>query len=93
VARQPAPDREQPRPGEPSAFSRSLAEFVRARRAQNRLSQTDLALMAGVGRRFVSDLENGKPTLRLQKVDAVLRVFGMRLGVVRREVGSEEARG
>ena len=48
------------------------------------MSQEDLALLSGVGRRFVSDLENGKPTSRLDKVDDVLKVFGKRLGVVDR---------
>lgn len=46
------------------------------------MSQTDLALLAGVGRRFVSELEAGKPTLQLGKVNAVLAVFGKCLGLV-----------
>lgn len=46
------------------------------------MSQTDLALLAGVGRRFVSELESGKSSLRLDKVEAVLAVFGQRLGAV-----------
>lgn len=59
-----------------------LAGFVRRRRKANRLTQEDLALLAGVGRRFVSELENGKSSLQIDKVDAVLQVFGKRLGVV-----------
>lgn len=46
------------------------------------MTQAELAALAGVGVRFVSDLENGKPTLRLETLNAVLRVFGRRLGVV-----------
>jgi len=61
----------------------SLAAFVRGERRRNRLSQGRLALLAGVGRRFVVELEAGKPTLRLDKVEAVLRVFGRRLAIVR----------
>ena len=49
-----------------------LATFVKQRRRQLRLSQPDLAAKAGVGLRFVRDLEQGKGTLRLDKVNAVL---------------------
>ncbi len=63
---------------------KAVGAYVRSRRKANKMSQSDLALLAGVGRRFVSDLENGKPTSRLDKVDAVLKVFGKRLGVVDR---------
>jgi y4mF family transcriptional regulator len=62
-----------------------LGEFVRRRRRANSLTQAQLALLAHVGRRFVSDLENGKATLALDKVDLVLKVFGKRLGLVDRE--------
>jgi y4mF family transcriptional regulator len=59
-----------------------IGTLVRERRRANRMTQAELAALAGVGVRFVSDLENGKPTLRLETVNAVLRVFGRRLGVV-----------
>ncbi len=59
-----------------------IGSFVRARRRANRLTQTELAELAGVGLRFVVELERAKPTLRMDKVNAVLHVFGMRLGVV-----------
>lgn len=59
-----------------------LADFVRDRRRAHGMNQADLALLAGVGRRFVSELEAGKPTLQLAKVDRVLAVFGKRLGLV-----------
>jgi y4mF family transcriptional regulator len=62
-----------------------VAAFVRRSRRSNRLSQTQLALLAGVGRRFVSELENAKPTLQLGMVDRVLRVLGKRLGMVELE--------
>jgi hypothetical protein len=38
--------------------------------------------LAGVGKRFLVELEDGKPTLRLDKVNQVLRAFGKRLGPV-----------
>jgi len=61
---------------------RSIGMFVRERRRAGRMTQTELAELAGVGLRFVVELERDKPTLRLDRVNAVLRVFGMRVGVV-----------
>ena len=59
-----------------------IADFVRNRRRANRLTQVELAELAGVGTRFVSELERGKRTVRLDAVSAVLAVFGKQLGVV-----------
>ncbi len=56
-----------------------LAAFVKQRRKLLQLSQPDLAAKAGVGLRFVRELEQGKATLRLDKVDQVLRLFGHEL--------------
>lgn len=46
------------------------------------LTQVDLAEKSGVGLRFVRELEQGKPTLRLDKVNQVLALFGHELGAV-----------
>lgn len=46
------------------------------------MTQKALGELAGVGRRFIVDLEKGKPTLRMDAVNAVLAVFGKTLGVV-----------
>ena len=54
----------------------SLVQFVKTRRKQLGLTQVDLADRAGVGLRFVRDLEQGKQTLRLDKVNQVLALFG-----------------
>ena len=59
-----------------------ISSFVRARRRSNRLTQAELAELAGVGTRFVSELERGKPTVRLDSVRAVLGVFGKAVGIV-----------
>jgi y4mF family transcriptional regulator len=56
-----------------------LATFVKQRRKLLHLSQPDLAAKAGVGLRFVRELEQGKPTLQLDKVNAVLQLFGHEL--------------
>ncbi len=58
-----------------------IAAFVRRRRKARRMSQASLAARAGVGTRFVSELERGKPTLRLDAVNRVLAVFGKRVGL------------
>lgn len=59
-----------------------LAGYVRSRREAAGLSLRALAELAGVGVRALWELEHGKPTLRLDLVNAVLAVFGKRLGVV-----------
>lgn len=61
---------------------RRVAEFVRDRRRANNLTQLQLSELASVGRRLVVELENGKPTLRMDAVNAVLAVFGKTLGIV-----------
>ncbi len=63
----------------PNPFS----DFVKARRRQNGLTQPDMARKAGVGLRFVRDLEQGKASVRLDKVNQVLALFGHEAGPVR----------
>ncbi|HMO32913.1 MAG TPA: helix-turn-helix transcriptional regulator [Lacibacter sp.] len=60
----------------------SLAAFVKQRRKMVRLTQPELAEKAGVGLRFIRELEQGKQTLRLDKVNQVLRLFGHEAGAV-----------
>jgi y4mF family transcriptional regulator len=60
----------------------TIRAFVKAKRKELRLNQEDLALNAGVGLRFVRDLEQGKKTLRLDKVNDVLALFGKEVGVI-----------
>ena len=54
----------------------TLSQYVKDLRKQYRLTQEDLAEKAGVGLRFVRDLEQGKTTLRMDKVNQVLSLFG-----------------
>lgn len=56
-----------------------LATVVRARRKELGLGQVELCDLAGVGPAFLYALEKGKPTVRLDKVLAVLRVLGLEL--------------
>lgn len=57
-------------------MSPGLSSFVKSQRKNHQLTQNQLADRAGVGIRFVRDLEQGKPTLRLDKVNQVLGLFG-----------------
>lgn len=58
-----------------------LSLFIKEKRKQFKLSQEELAFKAGVGLRFVRELEQGKTTLRMDKVNQVLQLFGKQLGV------------
>lgn len=59
--------------------SESLGKFVASRRKSLKLTQQELAAKAGVGLRFIRELEGGKPTLRMDKVNDVLHLFGHQL--------------
>lgn len=60
----------------------NLAAFVKARRKAVKLTQPELAERAGVGLRFLRELEQGKESLRLDKVNKVLWLFGYEVGPV-----------
>ena len=59
-----------------------IAAFVKEARKKFGLTQVDLAVKAGVGLRFVRELEQGKQTLRMDKINQVLRLFGRQVGAV-----------
>jgi len=59
-----------------------LSEFVKMKRGSVGLTQPELAEKAGVGLHFIRDLEQGKETLRLDKVNQVLQLFGYEAGPV-----------
>lgn len=63
----------------------TIAEFVKIKRNNAKLTQPELAEKAGVGLRFIRDLEQGKSTLRLDKVNQVLQLFGHQAGPVKIE--------
>lgn len=60
-------------------FENHIANFVKYNRQKAKMTQEDLAEKAGVGLRFIRDLEQGKKTLRLDKVNQVLQLFGFLL--------------
>ena len=65
-------------------FPRMLAAQVRTRRVALRLSQQDLADMAGVSERFVRFVEQGKPSVQLDSLLAVLETLGLELRLATR---------
>ena len=56
-----------------------LMVFLKKRRKLLHLTQEELAQRAGVGLRFIREMEQGKQTLRLDKVNQVLSLFGHRM--------------
>ena len=59
-----------------------IAQYVKEMRKKYKLTQVDLSEKAGVGLRFVQELEQGKTTLRLDKVNKVFELFGSECGLV-----------
>lgn len=54
-----------------------IAEFIKQKRKQAGLTQEDFAIRSGLGLRFVRELEQGKETVRMDKVNQALSMFGM----------------
>ena len=65
-------------------MSSNIANFIKERRKQLKLTQPELAERAGVGLRFVRELEQGKQTVQINKVNQVLALFGSELGVIQK---------
>ena len=59
-----------------------LSKYVKAMRKQYNLTQVELSEKSGVGLRLVRELEQGKQTLRLDKVNQILNLFASEIGVV-----------
>jgi y4mF family transcriptional regulator len=65
-------------------MNNSIATFIKEKRKQLKLTQPELAEKAGVGIRFVRELEQGKQSVRLDKVNQLLDLFGSELGVIQK---------
>lgn len=90
------PDREQmpSSPKNPSKSARvttpkDLGAIVRAVRHEAGIDQVKAAGLAGVGTRFLGDIERGKPTVRLGLVLQVLERLGLQVTVTRRAGGTD----
>jgi y4mF family transcriptional regulator len=54
-----------------------ISEFVKQQRKAAGLTQEEFAIRSGLGLRFVRELEQGKETVRMDKVNQALAMFGM----------------
>lgn len=54
-----------------------IARFIKESRRSARLTQEEFAIRSGLGIRFIRDLEQGKETVRMDKVNIALGMFGM----------------
>ena len=57
-----------------------IAEYIKTNRRAAGLTQQEFALRSGLGLRFVRELEQGKETVRMDKVNIALAMFGMEAG-------------
>lgn len=62
-----------------------IAIFVKKARREAGLTQEEFAMRSGLGLRFVRDLEQGKETVRMDKVNVALNMFGMEAGAIRKD--------
>lgn len=72
-----------------TATVKTCGKYVKKKRRCYELTQEQLDAKAGVGLRFLRELETDKPTLRMDKVNTVLEKFGSELGVVQKTKTSE----
>lgn len=59
-----------------------IGAFIKQKRSESHITQEEFALKSGLGLRFVRELEQGKKTLRLDKVNQALSMFGFTVGPV-----------
>ena len=56
----------------------AISEFIKQKRKEAGLTQEEFAIRSGLGLRFVRELEQGKETVRMDKVIQALSMFGMK---------------
>lgn len=56
----------------------TIAEYIKRKRKEAGYTQTEFAIRSGLGLRFVRELEQGKETVRMDKVNQALSMFGMK---------------
>ena len=59
------------------ALMNTIAKFIKQKRKEVGLTQEEFAIRSGLGLRFVRELEQGKETVRMDKVNQALSMFGM----------------
>jgi HTH-type transcriptional regulator/antitoxin HipB len=68
----------------------SIGQLIRATRKKLGITQKDLALTTGTGLRFLTDLENGKPTCQIGKVLTILHAIGIAIDLTPPKVKEEK---
>jgi len=63
-----------------------IGTIVRKKRKSMKLTQKDLAALCNLGTRFISELENGKKTLEIDKVFKVIRGVGLNVHISQRKI-------
>ena len=58
-----------------------ISQYIKQKRKQHELTQEDLSLKAGVGLRLIREIEQGKTTMRMDKVQQILDLFGAQLTI------------
>lgn len=61
--------------------TQKIGQEIKARRKRLGMNQSELALVSGTGVRFISDLENGKPSCELGKTLSVLTNLGLEIQI------------
>ena len=61
--------------------SKKIGLLIKNQRNTLGLTQTEVALSCGVGIRFISDLENGKPTCQIGKALLVMESLGLKISI------------
>ena len=61
-----------------NSIMNTIAEFIKQKRKEAGLTQEEFAIHSGLGLRFVRELEQGKETVRMDKVNQALSMFGMK---------------
>lgn len=61
--------------------TKELGKLIKEKRKSQGLTQTNLATAAGVGIRFIVDLENGKETAQLGKALVILKMLGLEVNI------------
>jgi y4mF family transcriptional regulator len=69
----------------------SLNKFVRLKRKSLKMTQKEMSEKSGVGIRFIRELERGKKTLKMDKINQVLDLFGYELGPIETTRNNEES--
>ncbi len=62
--------------------SKTIGELIKETRKKQKFTQAEAAAYLGIGTRFLSDLENGKPTIQLEKALRVLNGIGLNVLII-----------